>query len=120
VGGTNPSLLEAMASCASISAHNNPFNKAVLGNDASYFASAEDVKDIINAPAGPRNNSMVCNNLKKIQEHYSWELITEQYENFIIDCWNRKRNEQTDFNKRQPGKQDQLLPAGRPSHYTTV
>ena len=120
VGGTNPSLLEAMASCVSIAAHNNPFNKAVLGNDAAYFTSAEDVKNIINAPASSRNSSMVCNNLKKIQDHYSWELITEQYENFIIDCWNRKRNEQTDFNKRQPGKQDQLLPAGRPPHYTTV
>lgn len=37
VGGTNPSLLEAMASEALIAAHNNPFNQAVLTNDAFYF-----------------------------------------------------------------------------------
>jgi glycosyltransferase involved in cell wall biosynthesis len=99
VGGTNPSLLEAMASCATIAAHNNPFNKAVLGTDSAYFATAEDVKNIINSPAPSKNTSMVCNNLKKIQEHYSWELITEMYENFIIDCCNRKRNEETGFDK---------------------
>jgi len=31
VGGTNPSLLEAMACGAMIASHSNPFNKAVLG-----------------------------------------------------------------------------------------
>jgi glycosyltransferase involved in cell wall biosynthesis len=120
VGGTNPSLLEAMASCATIAAHNNPFNKAVLGADSVYFTNPEDVSTIINAPAAFKNPGMVCNNLKKIQEQYSWELITEQYETFIIDCWNRKRNEEPGFNKRQPGNQDQLLPAGRPSHCASI
>ncbi|MEO5561781.1 MAG: hypothetical protein ABIR18_00075, partial [Chitinophagaceae bacterium] len=62
----------------------------VLGSDSSYFATAEDVKNIINAPMAPKNTTMVCNNLKKIQDHYSWEMITDQYENFIIDCCNRK------------------------------
>ena len=37
VGGTNPSLLEAMASGALICAHDNPFNRAILGNDAFIF-----------------------------------------------------------------------------------
>jgi glycosyltransferase involved in cell wall biosynthesis len=94
VGGTNPSLLEAMASCAMIAAHDNPFNRAVLGNDASYFLTAEDIKNIIDSPAAPKNNVMICNNLKKIKEKYSWEMISDLYENFIIDCCNRKRNEE--------------------------
>ena len=34
VGGTNPSLLEAMGSGALIAAHNNIFNKAILEKDA--------------------------------------------------------------------------------------
>src|SRR5690606_24035540 len=37
VGGTNPSLLEAMASKALIIAHNNEFNKAILNENALYF-----------------------------------------------------------------------------------
>jgi len=37
VGGTNPSLLEAMASKALIVAHNNDFNKGILKNNSFYF-----------------------------------------------------------------------------------
>ena len=43
VGGTNPSLLEAMASNALICAQNNFFNKAILAEDALYFSSTEEV-----------------------------------------------------------------------------
>src|SRR5690606_2149890 len=39
VGGTNPSLLEAMACGALIAAHDNDFNRAVLDEDAFYFKS---------------------------------------------------------------------------------
>src|SRR5438128_707779 len=39
VGGTNPSLLEAMAARALIVANDNVFNRAVLRHDALYFAS---------------------------------------------------------------------------------
>jgi len=38
VGGTNPSLLEAMASQALVIAHNNDFNKGVLKENGYYFA----------------------------------------------------------------------------------
>ena len=37
VGGTNPSLLEAMASRAFILAHDNDFNKAILKQNSYYF-----------------------------------------------------------------------------------
>lgn len=37
VGGTNPSLLEAMASNSLICANDNPFNRYILEDDAIYF-----------------------------------------------------------------------------------
>ncbi len=37
VGGTNPSLIEAMASKSLICSHENEFNRAVLGEEAFYF-----------------------------------------------------------------------------------
>jgi hypothetical protein len=49
VGGTNPALLEAMACNCRIAAHNNIFNKAVLGEDADYFSNERDLAAIINA-----------------------------------------------------------------------
>jgi len=88
VGGTNPSLLEAMASEALIAAHNNPFNKAVLNSDAFYFNDSTEVRHIVETvqrdEAGTR---MVKNNLEKIQYQFNWENIIDQYEEYIIDCF---------------------------------
>jgi glycosyltransferase involved in cell wall biosynthesis len=49
VGGTNPSLLEAMACDCRIIAHNNEFNRGVLEQDALYFISATQLSDHIAA-----------------------------------------------------------------------
>ena len=43
VGGTNPSLLEAMASNSLICAHDNIFNKSILEKDAYYFTNFEQI-----------------------------------------------------------------------------
>ncbi len=80
VGGTNPSLLEAMGSGAFICAHDNLFNKSILGEDALYFKTKEDIRDvIINYPADKRVD-IVNSNFLKIQDLYSWERIVSQYE----------------------------------------
>ncbi|MGB0167588.1 MAG: DUF1972 domain-containing protein, partial [Luteibaculum sp.] len=47
VGGTNPSLLEAMASKAFIIANDNPFNKAVLEDKAYYFSGSKDLAKLL-------------------------------------------------------------------------
>lgn len=84
VGGTNPSLLEAMASRALIAAHNNVFNKAVLGDHALYFSSAEEVCQIITSSPiyAPE---MKKKNLEKINSEHNWSFITEQYEKLFLE-----------------------------------
>src|SRR5476649_1650909 len=68
VGGTNPSLLEAMASEALIAAHNNPFNQAVLSTDAFYFSNPADVKNLVETVQHKEiEKVMVSNNLRKIK-----------------------------------------------------
>ena len=47
VGGTNPSLLEAMASKAFVIAHDNGFNKAILKENGHYFSNSQEVKNIL-------------------------------------------------------------------------
>ena len=85
VGGTNPSLLEAMADKPLIVAHNNPFNQAVLGNDAFYFSNANDIKQIIEKPQMIEDaNARITRNFQKIKEIYNWEKVIEQYESFIM------------------------------------
>jgi glycosyltransferase involved in cell wall biosynthesis len=94
VGGTNPSLLEAMASEALIAAHNNPFNKSVLHTDAFYFSDAADVQNLIeNVQRKDPEHTMVKNNLHKIQDQFNWEKVIEQYEEFIVECYKNKNYE---------------------------
>jgi len=79
VGGTNPSLLEAMASEAYIAAHDNIFNRGVLGNDALYFKNAQDVAQIIHdSPVYGKEFKM--RNLEKVQNEFNWEDVAKQYE----------------------------------------
>jgi glycosyltransferase involved in cell wall biosynthesis len=47
VGGTNPSLVEAMAAGSPVVAHENPFNKGVAGPEAKYFSSEEELAEIL-------------------------------------------------------------------------
>jgi glycosyltransferase involved in cell wall biosynthesis len=88
VGGTNPSLLEAMASEALIAAHNNPFNKSVLHADAFYFSNANEVKHLVETVQRKENERMmVRNNLNKIAYQFNWEKIINEYEAFIVECY---------------------------------
>ncbi len=91
VGGTNPSLLEAMASQALIIAHENIFNKSVLGDDAFYFSGSSDITGLLNAEI-QRNDfhSFLSNNNKKIKLHYSWHHITDLLENMLLEATNKR------------------------------
>lgn len=89
VGGTNPSLLEAMASGAVIAAHNNPFNKAILGDDAFYFSTASDISQLVNVVTrNETKQQMIDHNLEKIRQSFNWEKVIQQYEEYIVQCCN--------------------------------
>ena len=85
VGGTNPSLIEAMACRCYIAAHNNRFNKAVLNSDATYFSSSEEVSGVIQ-----RLRSMATaeqwkrSNIEKINTIYNQEKIVDSYEEMML------------------------------------
>lgn len=83
VGGTNPSLLEAMGSQALIAANNNEFNRAILQDDGFYFTTANDVKRLIENVIKNDNLSKISNNMKKIELEFNWNLIVEQYESLF-------------------------------------
>lgn len=81
VGGTNPSLLEAMASDALICANDNVFNRAVLNENAHYFATAQDVAySLANIKKSTGiYQQMLTNNRDKIENFYSIENIVNAY-----------------------------------------
>ena len=94
VGGTNPSLLEAMASNCYILAHNNIFNKAVLKENAHYYTSAEEVKWMLNSItdlATSYKEKFIANNLNEIRNEYSWEKLIDEHEKYFKWLLEQKR-----------------------------
>jgi len=89
VGGTNPSLLEAMASNSLICAHDNIFNKSILEGDAYYFTSSEQISDLINNKIKVTENEFVINNKEKINDLYSWQKIVTDYNSFFVQILNK-------------------------------
>ena len=84
VGGTNPSLLEAMSSNALICAHNNAFNKVILEGDAFYFNCKRCVTSLLNKESIENRDTFISNNIEKVKKKYSWKKILDEYERFIL------------------------------------
>ncbi|PZR08187.1 MAG: glycosyltransferase family 1 protein [Flavobacterium psychrophilum] len=87
VGGTNPSLLEAMASQALVVAHDNIFNKSVLEQDAFYFSTPADIRALLEKGIEKSQyESYITRNNQKITNLYSWTYITDLVEKCLTDA----------------------------------
>ncbi|MDD3769169.1 MAG: DUF1972 domain-containing protein [Sulfuricurvum sp.] len=84
VGGTNPSLLEAMGSNALVCAHENEFNAAILGPDALYFQNSDDVAQTLYSVQKAEYDRYLENNRKKIRDLYAWDSIIDRYEALML------------------------------------
>lgn len=85
VGGTNPSLLEAMGSNALICANKNEFNSTILGADALYFENNDDITHTIDSTQKTSYEHIITNNMDKIRQVYEWSTIIGQYETFLLE-----------------------------------
>jgi glycosyltransferase involved in cell wall biosynthesis len=91
-GGTNPSLLEAMACGCRIAAHNNPFNKAVLQHEADYFNDSNEIAAIINTPKAVSTlDHWKRLNLDRIRIEYNQEKIVDGYEEVMLSACGKKK-----------------------------
>ena len=87
VGGTNPSLLEAMASECFILSHDNIFNRSVLGENAVYYKSTDEVMRLLNGLedlAVAHKQDYTQNNLEVIRTQYSWEKLVDEHEKYFL------------------------------------
>jgi len=89
VGGTNPSLLEAMASRALVVAHNNDFNKGILKENGYYFSTSDEVKNILNTIKKNDNLQFVQNNFDAIVNEFNWEKINGEYLQLFEECYSK-------------------------------
>lgn len=85
VGGTNPSLVEALGAGNPVLAHDNIYNRWVAGKDAEYFCSIdqcdEKLNELLNSPK--KLKSMSLGSIKRYKEKFTWTRVLKQYEELL-------------------------------------
>jgi glycosyltransferase involved in cell wall biosynthesis len=77
-GGTNPGLLQAMAAGCAIAAHDNAFNRGILGDSAHYFTT-EGAREQL-AQAWTQRGTLTRDHLATLDRGYRWPVIIDQYD----------------------------------------
>jgi glycosyltransferase involved in cell wall biosynthesis len=82
VGGTNPSLVEALGAGNAIIAHDNVFNRWVAGAGGRYFASQSQCEDHIADVLGDDDTvaMMRASSVERFANAFRWDGILNQYE----------------------------------------
>ncbi|HEX5783190.1 MAG TPA: DUF1972 domain-containing protein [Burkholderiaceae bacterium] len=88
VGGTNPSLLEALA-CGNVTiAHDNPFNREVGGDAMLYFGSEDELIQHLNQVMGmplSERRRWAERARHLIESRYTWDHIANAYERLMVE-----------------------------------
>lgn len=87
VGGTNPSLLEALGCGNIVIAHDNLFNREVTENKMFYFKNSTECASVLKQVCELDTDSV--KKLKeyaftRIKNYYNWDRITEEYYKLFI------------------------------------
>lgn len=85
VGGTNPSLVEALGAGCAVIAHDNHFNRWVAGPDAAYFkdeAACSVLFDRLLADEVAVKR-MKSASRERFQERFTWEQVLREYEDLL-------------------------------------
>lgn len=87
VGGTNPSLLEALACGNLIIAHDNPFNREVAEDVADFFQTSAQLAaclDRLRQRSSEQMEQLSRDARAIILDRYTWEGVTTAYENLML------------------------------------
>ncbi|MCJ7449545.1 MAG: DUF1972 domain-containing protein [Bacteroidales bacterium] len=94
VGGTNPSLLEAMG-CGNITiCHDNVFNREVTADNQLYFYSSNECTERINevelmSPVQTRK--LKESGLERIRNLYNWEIVFSKYVKLLKEAFSNNQ-----------------------------
>ena len=86
VGGTNPSLVEALAAGNAVIAHDNPYNRWVAQDAAVYFQDASSFSDHVDTIVASHAQlaDMRAFAHRRFAEEFTWEHVAGQYESLLL------------------------------------
>ncbi len=88
VGGTNPSLVEAMGANNAVIAHDNKFNRWVANSGALYFTSSETIASCFTKIFSNKDlQTKLQENIdSRFKSDFTWEKILAEYES-LFEEW---------------------------------
>lgn len=86
VGGTNPSLIEALGSGQPVLAHDNKFNRWVAGEGAAFFKDVGECNARLDEILGSssRVENMSDFSRRRFNDAFKWGDILQQYEDLLL------------------------------------
>lgn len=92
VGGTNPSLVEALGAGCAVVAHDNHFNRWVAGPDAAYFGSEAACSELFDRLLSDDAavQRMKAASRKRFNERFTWEQVLREYEELLTRLYPTK------------------------------
>lgn len=85
VGGTNPSLVEAMAAGRPIIAHDNVYNRGVVADGADYFQDIPGLVQCLHNRSQAEQKALTAH--KRYEQSYQWSGILQAYGDLIDRQW---------------------------------
>lgn len=98
VGGTNPSLVEALWAGSAVIAHDNPYNRLTAGEDQSYFKDIDSCETLVtrmltdDAALGKARESARLASLR-----FDWADILQAYETMIVGVAESRSKARQDY-----------------------
>ena len=91
VGGTNPSLVEAMAAGNAIVAHDNAYNSWVAGPENAYFSDAEDLAALLTSLLADEGRRLRMGQASRarFRAEFTWSKIGGEYERALLTALER-------------------------------
>lgn len=90
VGGTNPSLVEALGAGNAVVAHDNRFNRWVAGESAIYFSGASQFSNAIDGlyENVEKLESMRAASKRRHFDRFTWDRVLGEYEQLLLSRLN--------------------------------
>lgn len=88
VGGTNPSLVEALGAGNPVIAHDNRYNTWVAGDAGRYFSDTADLTDLLDRTLGDELSLRAMSGAAYARhaEEFTWPRIGAAYEEVLLEA----------------------------------